>query len=342
MLAPYARCSFANPRQIKPVTSGHRVVLTYNLVHKGPSATPGLNNQGAQHKAWKSALSWWDAEDQSLPDHLIYMLEHQYTELNLTVGHLKASDRERASALANAASEAGFEVFLCQVERKVSGSAEDDGDHWGYNPVFSHGRGDDKHDLIDISEDSLRLTKVVRLDGTSFLKNVKIRPADIVQTDPFEGKDIDEEDYEGWTGNEGAYATQWYRSAGLLILPQSRVLDFQLDKQDSVVSTLAAETSQLRSDAENSVQRSHVARIIEMAIRKGKMHSGNFDAASTILNACVACGRQDLLVKALGTVRQGLDEVSLEIIARQLQSQDFASLAQGQVSACEDPGSRLS
>lgn len=49
---------------------------------------------------------------------------------------------------------------------------------------------------------------------------------DIVQDNPFEAEPPDEEDYQGFTGNEGANATHWYRRAAFLILPISGAVDF--------------------------------------------------------------------------------------------------------------------
>ena len=83
----------ADTEKVRPVTTGHRVVLTYNLVHTWPSAPPGLHKQGAQHEALKPALSRWDTDDLYLPQHLVYMLEHEYTEVNLSLGPLKDSDQ---------------------------------------------------------------------------------------------------------------------------------------------------------------------------------------------------------------------------------------------------------
>lgn len=255
--------------KVKPVTSGHRVVLTYNLVHNGPSATPGLNNGGAQHEALKAALSKWDADDQTLPEHLVYMLEHEYTGLNLTLNHLKASDQRRASALLNAGAEAGFDILLCSIERTVSGGVEDDEEgYWGYGSRSRREPSSDKHEIIDIHEDTLKLRRVVRINGTDFLKDVPIKAASIVQKDPFGGRDIADEDSEGCTGNEGGFATQWYRSAGVLILPKSRVLDFQLDRSGRLLSTLDGLTQSFRQDAQSVALRDSVIRVVEIALRK--------------------------------------------------------------------------
>ena len=121
-----------------------------------------------------------------MPERLIYMLEHEYTEVNLRLEHLKASDQKRAHALIGAGGETGFEIFLCNIEREVYGGADEEDDDWGYG-----GRGRNwggTHEITEVQHDKLRLTKVVRPNGTPFLSNVKIKKRDIVQKDPFEGK----------------------------------------------------------------------------------------------------------------------------------------------------------
>lgn len=316
----------ADSQQVKPVTSGYRVALTFNLVHRGPSGIPNLKSGNVQHEILKNVLSKWRLNRDSLQDHLVYMLKHEYTDANLTLSHLKSQDYHQASALANAAREVGYEMFLCNIERRISGSADDD--EWGYSP-YSRGSSSGPHQIIEVSEDMIKLTKVVHPDGTAYLKNVEIKEADFVQADPFKGRDADDEDYEGWTGNEGAHTTQWYRSAGLLIVSKDRLLDFKLDSTGSVVNALETATMQFRNDPGNPGQRRCLTQILEIAIRKGKINSGKIGAAATVLDACASLDRLDLFLNALQSYSRGLDDAALTILAEQIRLRGLSSLRDG-------------
>ena len=227
-----SKCSvgcLADVYKIKPVLSGYRVVLTFNLVYTGQSVLPGLDTQVEHHQTLKTILSKWNANDDFLPQHMIYLLAHEYTQANLRLDHLKGADRHRVDTLVSAAMATEFEVMLCLVEREIQGGVEDGDDAYGgYGGWGGYGSrmSDENHTITDVQEESLTMTRVVRLDGTMFLHDVEIEEDDIVQRNPFDGRDADNEDYEGWTGNEGCFATQWYNDAAVLIMPKQRVLEF--------------------------------------------------------------------------------------------------------------------
>jgi len=53
---------------------------------------------------------------------------------------------------------------------------------------------------------------VVELDGREVAKDMECNEKEMfIQTDPFEEVEPDDEDYSGFTGNEGVSATHFYR-----------------------------------------------------------------------------------------------------------------------------------
>lgn len=52
-------------------------------------------------------------------------------------------------------------------------------------------------------------------------------------------EDHEESEHEGWTGNEGAPATYWYRSSAVVLVPPSKKLDFALASSDSISAALS-------------------------------------------------------------------------------------------------------
>ncbi|HEY0059008.1 MAG TPA: 2OG-Fe(II) oxygenase, partial [Flavisolibacter sp.] len=97
----YADCE----HEIKPVISGYRLCLVYNLVlqeRKDGIQLQQLSNYTDQLVGiLKSA-----EEDRDMPK--VVLLGHQYTPANFTMDSLKLNDRPRAEALLRAAELAGF------------------------------------------------------------------------------------------------------------------------------------------------------------------------------------------------------------------------------------------
>ena len=94
----YADCQ----HEIKPVTSGYRVALTYNLCWTSSAASPtqlptaqARAEEPAIHNTLSAALAEWSsaAPGPSALSHLVVPLEHRYTELNLAPDRLKAKDK---------------------------------------------------------------------------------------------------------------------------------------------------------------------------------------------------------------------------------------------------------
>jgi hypothetical protein len=67
------------------------------------------------------------------------------------------------------------------------------------------------HTITDELETLTTLTKVVTLDGTMVAKIMPFDEDNFTSPDVFEDTTPDEEDYTGYTGNEGCPTTHFYR-----------------------------------------------------------------------------------------------------------------------------------
>ncbi|KAF3894155.1 Fe2OG dioxygenase domain-containing protein [Trichophyton interdigitale] len=78
--------------EIKPITGGHRLVLTYNLILEGTDNVPSAPS--SESRALRNALKFWEprAEDEGLYL-LLYKLSHMYTDSSLSFQSMKGSDR---------------------------------------------------------------------------------------------------------------------------------------------------------------------------------------------------------------------------------------------------------
>ena len=218
--------------EVKPITSGHRLVLTYNLIHTGDGQNFSLTALGDQTLRMRAVLGKWPkaAGSSTAPALLAYKLDHQYTEACLKLNCLKGKDLARVRALKEACEEEGIILYLGNMVRTVWGGCEGDEDDyyggWGGGCRYGGYRESDPgdfHELIEICEESLELT-LYDLDGNETMENVPLPDNGIVQEGIFD-REPDEEDYSGPTGNEGVSATHWYRDAVIVMVPRSRYVD---------------------------------------------------------------------------------------------------------------------
>ncbi|KAK5121267.1 hypothetical protein LTR85_005433 [Meristemomyces frigidus] len=250
---------------IKPVTSGYRVVLTYNLVNTGPSAVPDLADHAKHSMAMRSTLCRWlaslemlDERDESewVPDHLIYLLEHEYTEANLSFSHLKGNDRKRVAAVAGLLDETDMMCYLCTVEMKV------------YGAVASDGVGGRPARYLDEESDDDGIHQIEEVHDEDALA---IDMDNIVQPEPFERRNPDEEEFGGWTGNEGADTTHWFRDTGLIVMPRSEAFRFLLDSGGAaceIRTIIVRELHKIEAHPTDEQQRHHVSSLCQLASRK--------------------------------------------------------------------------
>jgi hypothetical protein len=180
--------------EIKPITSGHRLALSYNLIHTTDSLRPSLTmEKAAADRLRHTFLSWKQNVDLAAPEKLLYLLEHEYTQASLSASAMKGKDVHVLSLLSGLADEVGFNLGLASVEHTVIGGAE--GDVWdGMNVTMDEAR-----------EWSTKIDCFVDLDGSElrafddFDAETEAIPNELTRT--IEEGEYDEQDYEGYTGN---------------------------------------------------------------------------------------------------------------------------------------------
>ncbi|THY36408.1 hypothetical protein D6C99_10139 [Aureobasidium pullulans] len=178
----------------------------------------------------------------------IYMLEHRYTNANLSIESLKHVDRLRAKEIQSICDDYGYTLYLASLEREVMGQAdEDDYGGRGFNEYdededededeedsdgnSSQYSGGSYHRIWDICSDSINLTHVVDAEGQEvFHIDIPIDEKDIVQTHPFKRKP-NKSEYEGYTGNAGASATHWYKDTVIVLVPNDKIADVLMHRR---------------------------------------------------------------------------------------------------------------
>ncbi|KAL8765527.1 MAG: hypothetical protein Q9209_007435 [Squamulea sp. 1 TL-2023] len=204
--------------EIKPVTAGYRLVLTYNLLRTQgtcPSSASTVMNERAEIckilTTWKSR---YEAQ-QPVMKKLAYFLDHHYSTVNLRFDRLKGHDRLLGRLIKDVCDAEGFTPLLANAAYTISGISEDDPDDCTESLVLSI--------LVDFND------KMV-LDGADIGKG------EFVQEDRYD-RMPDEQEHED-TGNQGTESTHFYRDTVLLLMPTAHLLDFKLEtlSNNSIIS----------------------------------------------------------------------------------------------------------
>lgn len=195
--------------EVKPVTSGYRLVLTYNLLRQdGTPVREPLPSMASHKDRLLPYLSQYSscATKKRYPKYLVHKLEHQYTGKSLRFELLKGADRGQVQCLEQAARQLGFDLYFATMERAIStfdGQDEEESSSWSLKHIatLSGSRVD------DMDEDENRQW---------FLLNDN----KILDPEVFNSEAYDDMKEEAFMGNYGTPNICWYRdtvrAAGLL------------------------------------------------------------------------------------------------------------------------------
>jgi hypothetical protein len=100
---------------------------------------------------------------------------------------------------------------LLAFNGRSRGGVEDDGGYGyhGYGRRRYRSPSPSTHSLTEIYNDRLSIKRAVNVDGTLAADDLALEVGDFVQKDALNGEP-DEEEFSGFTGNEGATATHIY------------------------------------------------------------------------------------------------------------------------------------
>ncbi len=200
----YADCE----HQVKPVTSGYRISLVYNLVQQkaGKTISPSSIEKGAD--ALTEILIKHQVGSNAKP--AIILLGHQYTPENFSADALKLNDRPKAAALVKAAQKAGYYSKLCLVTSYLMGAPEGGGGYYGDED------DDENAKMSEVYEEELSIEHWAKSD-IPFLSNVTFEADDLITSFPLnEGEPVMKENT-GYMGNYGPDLMHWYHYGAVMI-----------------------------------------------------------------------------------------------------------------------------
>ncbi len=232
----YADCE----HEVRPLTSGYRLCLTYNVTLKKSKNKKGVTapSHGQTAGAIAKLLDHDWVQDAAMKK-MAVTLDHRYTQDGLTVEHLKGVDRARAEVLFAAAEKAGFVAHLALITLWLSGSAE--GGFDDYSPGGRRGRyynryeDEDEesvsdHEMGEVFDDSLSANFWSEQNGNNVsLGEIHFERDEVVSQTPLEEWKASREEFEGYTGNAGMTLERWYHRAAIVLWPRDKHFDVLCD-----------------------------------------------------------------------------------------------------------------
>ncbi|SPJ92417.1 uncharacterized protein FTOL_13703 [Fusarium torulosum] len=260
--------------EVRPVTSGYRWVLTYNLAIDQSLPAPSAGLQRSELRPLRHCIRRWLAEGPERQSPYAYhVLDHEYTEANTSYTALKGTDLARAGALRQACNGLPVTLFLALIEKEEMGDVEFDRCDLQYDYRGAIGEYDDDedgasyHHISDVYETHHRLKTIRDLEGMVVASEMGIEVDDMLDPDAFEDM-VGEEEYEGYMGNSGPSATHWYRLGAVALVPHDLIVDFLDQSRTSYESNMFEEAiPKLRHDPYLLTDKSVVSNVLKAALR---------------------------------------------------------------------------
>ena len=214
--------------EIKPVTSGYRICLVYNLIQTNTSAPVEAPRYGEQVKEMTVLLQKMKPSVPSAPQ--IFLLEHQYTPANFSLQQLKHHDLPRAEAFLAAAKSAGYMATLGLVTHYQMGELLGRDHEYGYNrnrryQQYTDETENDQGTMGEVHDESsfLKTWDTSILPG---LGEIPVTPELLLNAQAFgQGAPIEQE-AEGYTGNAGMTMEYWYHYGAVIFWPKEKHLTY--------------------------------------------------------------------------------------------------------------------
>lgn len=201
----YADCE----HEIKPLTSGYRICLVYNLVQEKPGKA--IQAESIETHAAKLAGLFKKQQQQNDAKPAIVLLGHQYTPENFSKDGLKLNDRPRAEALLRAAQKAGCYAKMCLVTAYLSGAPDDEGRYYDHDE-----EADEEAEMAEVYEEKLYIEHWRENELPAF-SSVGFEEDDLIASFVLKEDEPVEKELTGYMGNYGPDLMHWYHYGAVMI-----------------------------------------------------------------------------------------------------------------------------
>lgn len=217
----YADCD----HEVKPLTSGYRVCLVYNLLQQKSAKKIQLTSLETHVARLAEIFTKQRYTGNTKPD--IVLLGHQYTPENFSEDRLKLNDRPKAEVIRRAAQKAGCYTKMCLVTSYLSGS-----------PGYNGGYDDDDEDaeMDEVYDEQLYIEHWLENNIPS-LSNVSFEEEDLITSfDLKDGEPVMKEST-GYMGNYGPDLMHWYHYGAVMVWsPETNAQLLPLQNPESILS----------------------------------------------------------------------------------------------------------
>lgn len=184
--------------EVKPITSGYRLALSYNLIHTTTALRPAVSSDASfVEEALRILNAWSESSSPDTPEKLLYLLDHRYSLANLRGSALKGVDDVKVALLQQITQQAGFSLGMATVVCTLRGAANDSGGGWGRR---------ERVEFEEIESRDISIEEFVDLEGVKISdrldvdEDTELIPADRLAEIVDSGK-YDDQEYEGYMGN---------------------------------------------------------------------------------------------------------------------------------------------
>ncbi|KAF5556307.1 hypothetical protein FPHYL_7993 [Fusarium phyllophilum] len=220
--------------EVLPVKSGYRWVLTYNLAIGQPSSRSFDTFSETELRPLSECVKGWLAQEQKdrKTPYACHVLDHEYTQANISQKSLKGADTTRLMALQQALEGFPVTMYLALLEREEIGMVDFTEPEMQafYHLPFTLSRTLDTYpdpfkgyhpSLYSVDEAVCRLKTLRDLQGDVVADELIVTENCIL--DPSAFKSVKSEKEYEFSGNSGTTATHWYRRGTIVIVPHDSV-----------------------------------------------------------------------------------------------------------------------
>jgi hypothetical protein len=215
-VAFYADCE----HEIKPLTSGYRICLIYNLVQQKAAKMIRLEPL-EEHVKRIAGILTKELRDEDENSIKIILLGHQYTPENYSMEALKLNDRGKAETLIRAAKQAGYYAKMCLITSYKSGIPEFGGGYYGDDI-------DEDAEMEEVNDESLSIEHWMD-DGIPSLE-IQFEEDDLIASFQLDEDEPIVKEVEGYMGNYGPDLMHWYHYGAVVLWPKKRQTSLMMEQ----------------------------------------------------------------------------------------------------------------
>lgn len=217
----YADCY----HEVKPLRSGYRLALIYNLAIADREQQPLLSQQEEIIDQVDACIQKWSQSKGDRPI-FAYLLDHSYSEQHLSISTLKNNDFPKVCLLLKSAEKNHCKAFLCLV----SYIEESYGDYW-------EGKGYRRHEEVsesnfeeyEITHQEIYAHHFISSQGEKIdVESLTLDENEIFAEIPLREGPGREVSISEATGNAGATKELWYHRGAIIMWPEHSDLDIVL------------------------------------------------------------------------------------------------------------------